>query len=507
MGDRFGIRVIAPIMAMSLLLLGVGVGTAWFVHRLQVEASALVDDSVSAIQVAQGLVIDSREIRSRLHDYIDTEDPSHLEEVAELNTQLRESLEEAESQVRTEPERELVAKVREGVDAFMLRFEKVVEDVDPESESMAKAPLRVLIEENINYELIRPAHDYLEFRREQIAASSKQNQAVADRVRLALILLGLCGSVAGLVGGYGIHRAISSTFVRLSVPVRDAAGKLNEVVGPLELSAGRDVQNVEELESVMQNISQHVAHVVDELQRSQRDALRAEQLAAVGQLAAGLAHELRNPLMAMKLLVQSAVERGDAGSLAGRNLRVLDEEIRRQEQAIQTFLDFARPPKLEPRSFDLKQVVEQTVALVTPRAARQGVQLHTSCHAESAVMEGDPGQIRQVLLNLLFNALDVLPGGGHVRVSIHTASGGSLGATESLEIRVADNGPGLPESLGQRVFEPFVSTKETGMGLGLSICRRIVEAHDGEILARDLPGREGAEIVVKLPASVPAAAM
>ena len=132
-------------------------------------------------------------------------------------------------------------------------------------------------------------------------------------------------------------------------------------------------------------------------------------MAALGQLAAGLAHELRNPLTAMKILIQAAVEARAAAGLSGRDLAVLDAETARLERSIQTFLDFARPPKLEKRPGDIRQAFQQTLELVRARANRQGVQIECESGRRPLGIEADHEQLRQVFLNLLFNALDALP--------------------------------------------------------------------------------------------------
>src|SRR5439155_21994105 len=144
------------------------------------------------------------------------------------------------------------------------------------------------------------------------------------------------------------------------------------------------------------------------LQRSERELVRGEQLAALGQLAAGLAHELRNPLMAMKLLVQTARGPGPAG-LNERDLAVLEEEITRLERTLQSFLDFARPPRLERRRFEVRSVVEQVACLLAGRAECQGVVLAWDRREEPVGIEADLGHFRQVLFNLLLNALDAVP--------------------------------------------------------------------------------------------------
>ncbi len=195
-------------------------------------------------------------------------------------------------------------------------------------------------------------------------------------------------------------RGYSRAIIRLSLPIQDAAGKLNEIVGPITFSSRA---GLDEIEIVLHKIAEQIGAVLERLEESRREALRAEQLAAVGQMAAGIAHELRNPLMAMKILVQAAAEEMPP-VLAGRDLTVLDEEITRLERSTETFLDFARPPEMERRTFDLRNLIAQTLDLVSVRAQRQGVQLRCDPSNDRVLpIQADMGQIRQVLLNLVLN--------------------------------------------------------------------------------------------------------
>jgi signal transduction histidine kinase len=150
---------------------------------------------------------------------------------------------------------------------------------------------------------------------------------------------------------------------------------------------------------------------------------------------------------------------------------------------------------LEKRTFAVGPVVEQTVGLVSGRAEQQGVRTECAMPPEPVVLQADPGQVRQVLLNLLLNALDAVPADGTIWVRLDAPG------TGWLTLQVADTGPGLPADLGDQIFEPFVSTKETGIGLGLSICQRLVEAHGGTIAAVNRSGG-GAVFTVYLPLSV-----
>jgi signal transduction histidine kinase len=214
----------------------------------------------------------------------------------------------------------------------------------------------------------------------------------------------------------------------------------------------------------------------------------------VGQVAAGVAHELRNPLTSVKMLVQTGLEGAPPTGLPPEDLAIIEHEVRRMEACIQTFLDFARPPSSERRQTDLLQVVRRAISLMEGRARRQQVTWDIDvppCPVSTFI---DPEQIHQVLVNLLLNALDALPHGGAITVQVLLPSDGERAVT----VCIHDTGAGIAPSIHERLFEPFVSGKETGLGLGLSICRRLIEAHGGVIQGHNVP-EGGAAFTFTLP--------
>jgi two-component system sensor histidine kinase HydH len=497
MKSHLAVRITAPIMAISLLPLAVGIVTAWHVHRSQKEISDDLAYNVISMRAAEEIAIGIRDVRTQLDHFLFTGDRKCLEAIPALRQETDHWLAEAARSAVTDREHELIASIRHGYAHFWGEFDRVLRE--PATADLPRQ-MRELNNDALTNEILNPAQEFLDYNEEQIAKNSEDNQAMADHMVFGLALLGVCGPVAGLLAGYGIARGLSRSFVRLSLPIRDAAGKLNEVVGPVSFSADL---GLEELEAVLQRMADQVGAVVNRLQQSQREALRAEQLAAVGQMAAGMAHELRNPLTSMKILVQAASGRGLPASLEGRDLAVLEDEITRLEDSIRTFLDFARPPQPEKRPLDAREAIQQITTLVSGRATQQGVEVTVTMPPEPVLIRADQGQIRQVVLNLLLNALDAVAPGGSIQVRLSGPDAGTLGFRPSrrpkrLRLTVADTGCGLPSDLGEQIFEPFVSTKVTGIGLGLSICKRIVEAHDGEIQASNRP-RGGALFTVRLP--------
>jgi PAS domain S-box-containing protein len=220
---------------------------------------------------------------------------------------------------------------------------------------------------------------------------------------------------------------------------------------------------------------------------------RAEQMMAIGQVAAGVAHELRNPLTSIKGLVQVNLREARARGLPEDDLAVIEHEIRRMERTLQTFLDFARPPKPERRRLDPAGVVERVFAVVAGRAKKQGVSLRQTKPEAPVWLEADQDQLQQLLLNLVLNSLDAMPQGGLIEVELRPPR------DDIVELQVRDTGPGILAHILPKVFETFVSSKETGVGLGVPVSRRIAEDHGGSLSAYNLP-EGGACFVLRLPA-------
>jgi signal transduction histidine kinase len=496
-------RMILPTGALSVLLLAVGVLAAWYTHELQKDTAELFAVNVASVRAAEEFEIAMREIRVQVIQFVLTGDRKHLENVPRLREQTDHWLAEAERVATTAREQRWMERVRAGYGQFFQEFDELA---GPPPEARPGPDRMKRIDDILIREILSPAHEYLDYNEDVIVATGEASKQLTARMALVLLLLGTCGAVAGLLAGVAIALGIVRSFVQINHPLRDVAGKLSPVVGPIALA---ELSGPGELEHALRVLSNHVSTVIAQLRQRHQEVLRADQLAAAGQLAAGMAHEVRNPLTSMKMLVQAAAERGDAARIVGRDLQVLQEEITRMEKSIQAFLDFARAPQLEKRRAYLPGLVQQVLRLVSSRAESQGVQLICSWPDGSDPIEVDPDQIRQVVINLLLNALDALPYGGTIWIHVERRAGevsepppeGASPASAGLAwmaIRVADSGPGLPKELGEQVFEPFVSTKEAGVGLGLAICRRIAQAHGGQIRAAERPGG-GAEFSVLLP--------
>lgn len=246
-----------------------------------------------------------------------------------------------------------------------------------------------------------------------------------------------------------------------------------------------------ELSSMINELEPGIDRLIEQRQQREREVMRADQLAMVGQVAAGFAHEIRNPLTAVKMLVQTGRREGGT-PLGNEDLEVIEHEIRRMERSLQRFLDFARPPRPERRPLDVRLVIGRVLTLLQTRATRQSVTFAYRRPELPIIVNADEDQIQQLILNLVMNALDAMPAGGSLECRIETAENGFV------QLRVSDSGPGIPVDLLPRLFDPFISTKETGIGLGLAVSFRIAESHGGSLSAENLP-EGGASFIVRLP--------
>ena len=506
--NRSQLRIAGPTIIVSSLLFGLGVWAAWNVQRTQVMTFDVIVTDLHSMLAAQDLYIDLREVRNHLQQYLRSHDRSELAAVAALDPRVTGRLSKATSLALTAEQRDLVAVLAKNCNHVFDEFFRLRDSELPQLEF--DAAVGTLIDGALGQQVITPGRQYVEVHRRVADRTNEQSRRTNDEMRQAFLLLGVCGGAAGLVAGLAIARAISRTIVELDVSIQGVAGRLRPVLDTVNVSR---VGGFQEVETGLVELEQHIVEVVERLQQRESEVLRSEQLAAVGQLAAGIAHELRNPLMPMKMLVQSALERNDDRGLTGRGLQVVAQEIQRLEQTIQEFLDFARPPRLEKVTLDLRDLIRQTRSLLSSQAERQQIGLLERLPDQPVLVDADPVQIRQVVLNLLRNALEALPNGGEVEVRLQTVNEppdrARAAASAQSEVwallTVVDNGPGLSADIMPRLFEPFASTKETGTGLGLSICRRIVVDHGGQIVAGNrLP--HGAEFMIYLPESAASAA-
>src|SRR6266568_4306822 len=288
--------------------------------------------------------------------------------------------------------------------------------------------------------------------------------------------------VALLVGAPLLAAAVSLAIGRsIARPMaRLEAGAARLAAGDLETRI--DITTPDEFGALARQFNA----MTQALKDHQDKLVQGEKLAGIGRLAAGVAHEINNPLGVILGYTRLLKKRAD-GPLSD-DLAVIEEETLRCKEIVEGLLDLSRPVRVEPQAIDLRATTEEVVARLHEAELLNGVEVLVS---GAGAVEAQPSKLRQVLANLVRNAAEAAGAGGAVQIWIDEGPGG-------VQVSVRDSGPGLDGQAMSRIFEPFFTTKDRGTGLGLAISRAIARAHGGDIEAVNSP-YSGAEFTLHLP--------
>ena len=236
-------------------------------------------------------------------------------------------------------------------------------------------------------------------------------------------------------------------------------------------------------------------------QAEERERLR-DRLAALGEMAAMIAHEVKNPLASIEvmagLLRRQVSDRAELQGMLGDIIT----EAKMANAIVLEVLEFVRPLRLEVDRTAIDRVVQDAITLTESKLARRGTSLEVNVPVALPLIVGDHHQLCQVITNLITNALEALGGRGTIRVEAHERPAHDPEQPHAIVVVVADDGPGIPGDIAERIFNPFFTTKHQGSGLGLAIVRKIVDAHDGRIDVTSEPGA-GTTFTVTLPVGKP----
>jgi signal transduction histidine kinase len=276
-------------------------------------------------------------------------------------------------------------------------------------------------------------------------------------------------------------------FRRLLLPVRRLARDAKRFSKEPSTAPGtRFTDDLHELEYYSRALMSDMTQTRTDLVESQRRLLVAEKLAAVGKFAACAAHEIRNPLTAMKLWLHQIRQRAGDDPDTHQSCAVLEEEMGRLEDLATSFLQFSRPPSLDLAPQCITEIVDRTLELARHQLDRKRLTMVRVNGTPLPPVMGDAHQLRQVLFNLVVNAADAAPEGSEVRIAESRESADD-GRAEVV-VRIHNDGPGIPPTLWERMFEPFVTSKPNGTGLGLAVASSIMTQHGGRLVLESSNG-------------------
>ena len=473
------------------ILLATGYLIISYIYRLQENTRLLITENVISTRNAQELRFALYRVRAASLTNLFDKSDEQLVIVQNEQKVFLGLLDKAGFSAQKEEEKKLIQQIA----ALFLNYEQTLRNAhELHRQGKLSEPNALIV--LASQDLIKTIEDktiQLISIKEQTHAELEKSIQINDNViTVSIYSLGISGIIMGLILGWLIARIILNPIYKLVLKVRDAAG--SEVVEHIRMTPGKEL---EELDLHINRLIGRISKANEDLRQNRELLERSAKFAAIGRIAPALAHEIRNPLTSIKMLIHSLLNELQANQEQKDDLEIMLHEISRMEDFLQNFLRYARPAKPQLQSIQPEECIKPVLQLMQARFKQGNIDIETINENSHLYVSVDPNMIRQILLNLLNNAIEVMPKGG--KISITTSQQFvEPGMRKMLVISVSDTGPGIPEEIAETLFDPFVRAKEQGIGLGLSISQRIADMHHGFIKAGN-NANKGAVFTLYLP--------
>lgn len=457
---RLGLRNRILLFLAGLTLTAVigGMITAWYTHEARSLLEQILDRDLQGLRIAEQLAGELNMQKGYTTYYALSRDESHLRELAARTDEFERLLNIALQHPYPQESRELIGGIALQYHQYVVDRLQVIE-LYSQGRNQEGAEL---------HWQVRRLFDELASQANTLKVSQEGRiRAVADdaKVKAAAMMFAAWAAMA---------TAVLMSLVLAYVLVRKVLDPLRRLV---QTGQGEPVRTRNEIEA----LDQQMHGLMDDMNRAREHVMQAEKLALAGKLAAGVAHSVRNPLTSVKMRLFSLGRSLRLDATQAEDFEVITEEVAHIDTILQHFLEFARSPVIKKEHTSLAEVCENAIRLLRHRLDSYGVEVQTDLEAGRKPIDADPERLKEVLVNLLLNACEAMPGGGRIHIGVRERMG--IEGRRMTVLSVRDWGPGVPEEMLEKIFEPFFSTKEDGSGLGLAITKRIVMEHGGTFQA------------------------
>ncbi|MBS4060654.1 MAG: MCP four helix bundle domain-containing protein [Bacteroidetes bacterium] len=457
------------------LLLAVGYLIISYIYQLQDNTKVLITENAISTRNAQDLRLALYRVRAAsLTNVFDKSD----EQIQNLEREQKAFLllvDKADQATNTFEENKLIQQIS----ALFSNYEQTLKNaIEMHRKGRLTQPNAVIL--LASQDLINTIEDktnqLINIKEEKQNTLENSIEVNDNIITTAIYSLGISGIIMGLILGWLIARIILNPIYKLVLKVRDAAG--SEVVEHIRMTPGKEL---EELDLHINRLIGRINKANEDLQKNRELLDRSAKFAAVGKIAPALAHEIRNPLTSIKMLIHSMLQESEDGSEQKGDLEIMLHEINRMEEFLQNFLKYARPSKPQMQQIDAIEVIRQVLHLMQARLKQSNISLKENYEETAVIIKADPNMLKQILMNLIINAVDAMGKSGVLTISTRKTT--DTEGQPTFIISVEDTGSGIPAEIIDTLFDPFVKNKEHGIGLGLSISQRIADLHHGHIHA------------------------
>jgi signal transduction histidine kinase len=474
-------RLIVLLIALISTTIGGGLATIWYADAVGSLFTTVIDRDVASYELAEDLESGLVMQKGLTSYYFQDGDPDWVSQLALYQKSFEEKLKKAWEYARTEA----VWKVLSKIESEYLKNKSARNQVIHFYQIGQKEDgLKLLKETRRQFFSIHDlCEQYKEIHKKNIDQAREKSQLRTRYITTGALIAIQLAAMMGVFLAYILFKQVLG-------PIR----QLTMETGPSEGQSPFS-NEVRVLSNRVHSLIEDVDQTQSKLARSQEHLVQSEKWAMTGKLAAGVAHSIRNPLTSVKIRLFSMGRAVGLSPTQKEDLEVISEEIGHIESIVSSFLQFSRPPKLIMQKISPSEVVDLALRLLQHRLESYGVKVDLVRGNPLPEIWTDPDQLKEVVVNLLVNACEMMANGGEIRI-LEKEEGEPMG--NSVTITITDNGPGIPEAIQENIFQPFFSTKEEGTGLGLSIASRIVEKHGGTLTLRSQEG-QGATFVITLP--------
>ncbi|MGD8368476.1 MAG: ATP-binding protein [Desulfobacterales bacterium] len=449
-----------------------GAATFWYAHEMETLLGEVVHKELEAFQTAETLVVALAQQKGFVSYYFIDGDPQWLRDLGIHRSIFDARLAQARRNAASGDEMAALDAIEEEYRRYTLGKDQVIQYYEA-GQRQAGAKLHTQIRSRY-FRTLELCEKFKRIHTRRLEKAQSESNAQLMRFRASAVLIFV----------FNLLLAFSLAVVLL----RELFGPLRRLA--VEAGLGEPAtDHKDDLKSLSRSVRGLIKDIDDThsaLEKSREHLLQAEKMAVVGKLAAGMAHSIRNPFTSVKMRLFSLSRSLRLTEAQQEDFEVVAEEIRHIDTIVQNFLEFSRPPKLQMRKVSPSSVVDTTLQLLAHRLKAYDVTVTVQRERPLPEIEGDPEQIKEVLVNLIINACEAMEGGGRITIRESAATKGQ--GQGAAMVSVEDDGPGMSPSVQEKIFQPFYTTKEEGTGLGLSIAARIMEEHGGRLSVESTPG-------------------
>ena len=476
-------RIYATLAGVMGITLFGGLVMVWYTYRVESVIVDIIDKNVTGLQKAESLENAIVSQKGFVSYYYMDGDPNWLTQLNEYRQLFTTRLEEVRQSVQNQQQAETIERIGFLYNQYVVLKDQVIALYQNGNRNTGTELHRTV--RNQFFTILDLCEKYKKMHIQSVRSAQHLMNARATELRIFAVAAIAANIVLAFILAFIMIGKVLNPITRLLQST--AQDKLAEKPVNVVDALGRSV------EGLMQSVDQ----TQSELARSREHLFQVEKMAMVGKLAAGMAHSIRNPFTSVKMRLFSLSRTLNLNSAQKEDFEVISGEIRHIDTIVQNFLEFSRPPKLVMQSISPSSVIDNTLKLLMHRLKSYNVNVQIVRTQKLPNVSADPEQLKEVFVNLFINACEATGKGGTITVNEDINKDQNFG--KIVQIRISDDGPGIPAAIIGKVKEPFFTTKEEGTGLGLSIADRIIGEHGGRIGISSVE-LKGTTFTISLPA-------